>query len=558
MVGKPVNLNLQKEKIIAMKKVLVILLVACIIITVIIGSCGEPEETTTSPATTSPTTTAATSSPATTTTPPTTGPVYGGTVRVINASGVNVMGYSLEQSPWDLFVLLCGVEKLIEYDENQVLVPHLAESFSFDESAQTINIKMREGIRFHDGSDCDAESIAWNYEQQVMNKRIGYLDQWDYLEIIDKYNFVIHYKGDYNNQLKVAWLWSPPMYSKAAFVDAGDGDIEKSKDWARLNVSGTGPFKQGEFIRDVSLTMVRNEDYWGGRPYLDAIVYYFIPDPVTASLKMQAGEAELWFGPSIKDQLELEEAGLTRLEGQPSVWNLYPNIIDPDSKWQNQDLREAVEYALDKEGMAEGLGFGYYKAAKMVVPEGKDGYDEDWPGRSYDVAKAKELLASSGYEGATVSVLVLTGPNVDLATSVKRYLDDIGLNCEIDIADPGRFYGSLYGEGWTDLIINSFGVMGSTLDSFQNNLGDQPLTKMGSWILPPDLLALSKESRSYPDVAGQVQAMDEMFMSLSEGAYLIPIYEVKSANMIWPYFHTTLGRESGFSQYWAGYWLETQ
>jgi len=380
-----------------MKKWLLITLSILVISAMVLGSCGEPETTT--PTTTAPATTTPTTQP---TTEP--GPVSGGTARVINASGVNIMGYSLEQSPWDLFVLLCAVEKLIEYDKNQNLVGHLAESYSFDDAAKTINVKMREGIRFHDGSDCDAEAIAWNFEQQVMNQRIGYIDQWDYLEVIDKYNFAIHYKGDYNNQLPVAWLWSPPIYSMAAFVNAGNGDIEKSKDWARQNVSGTGPFKQGELIRDVSLTMVRNDDYWGSKPYLDSIHYMFIPDPVTASLKMKAGEADLWFSVSIKDQLELIEAGLTRLEGQPNVQALYPNIINPDSKWQNKDLREAIEYALDKEGMAEALGFGYYKAAKMIVPEGKDGYDEDWAGRSYDPDKARELLATAGFETSLPSL----------------------------------------------------------------------------------------------------------------------------------------------------------
>jgi len=157
----------------------------------------------------------------------------------------------------------------------------LAESYTFDDAAKTITVTMRKGIRFHDGSDCDADAIVWNYQEQVKNKRIGYLDQWGSIELKDKYTFVIHYTGSYNNQLKVAWLWSPPMYSKMAFITAGgtipaNSDIEKSKDWARLNVSGTGPFKQGEFIRDVSLRMDRNDDYWGGKPYLDHIMYYFI------------------------------------------------------------------------------------------------------------------------------------------------------------------------------------------------------------------------------------------------------------------------------------------
>jgi ABC-type transport system substrate-binding protein len=172
------------------------------------------------------------------------------------------------------------------------------------------------------------------------------------------------------------------------------------------------------------------------------------------------------------------------------------------------------------------------------------------------VAKAKELLAESGYANASVKLLVLTGAQGDTATAVKRYLDDIGLNCEIDIADPGRYYGSLFGAGWDDLILWSFGVMGSSLDSFQNNLGDQPLTHMGGWTLPPDLVEMSKASRSHADEAGKIAAVEGLFMGISEEAYLIPIYQVVGANMIWPRFHCTLGQESGFSQYWARYWLE--
>ncbi|MCX7911782.1 MAG: ABC transporter substrate-binding protein [Dehalococcoidales bacterium] len=524
-----------------MKKIILLLGIAFIIAALILTGCAKPQATTTPTA--KPTVTGAQ-------------PVYGGTVRVINSAGPRILGYSLEQGPMDLFVLLCAAEKVVEYNEKQELVPHLAESYKIDENAKTITVKLRKGIKFHDGSDCDAEAIAWNYKYQTENKRVGYIDQWDYMEIKDKYTLIIHYKGDYNNQLLNAWLWSPPMYSKAAFEKAGNGDIEKSKDWARQNVSGTGPFRQYAFQRDVSLTMVRFDDYWGGKPYLDKIEYLFIPDPVSASLKMQAGEAELWFGVPIKDQLTLEQAGLKRIVGQPSVSMLIPNLNSPDSKWHNKDLREAVEYALDKEGMAKALGFGYYSPAKMVAPKGVWGYSESWPGRNYDPNKAKELLQKSGYKGATVKVLVLTGTAVDTATAVKRYLDDIGLNCEVDIADPGRYYGSLYGTGWEDLILGGFGVLGNSLQAFHMNLGDQPLTRMGSWSLPSELVSLSKQSRTYPDEAGQKEAAGKLYMALSEGAYLIPIYQVESASIASPKFHITYGQESGFTQYWARYWLE--
>ena len=174
--------------------------------------------------------------------------------------------------------------------------------------------------------------------------------------------------------------------------------------------------------------------------------------------------------------------------------------------------------------------------------------EAEWP-------QAKQLLADSGYKGANIKLLVLTGNDANNATAVKRYLDDIGLNCTVDIADPGRYYGSLYGTGWDDLLLGNFGVLGDSLQGFHMNLGDQPLTRMGGWALPEALVPLSQASRSAANAADQQASAAKLYKALDDGAYLIPIYQFNGANMIQPYFHTTIGQESGFTQYWAKYWL---
>lgn len=534
-----------------MKKTATVIIAIFAVALIILTSCSGGTTTPSSTGTT--TTTSPTATPSET-------PQYGGTARVILASGPKILGYSLEQGPSDLYPLLCAVEKLVEYDSNHQLQPWLAQSWKIDDTAKTITVQLRPGIKFQDGSDCDADAIVWNFQQQVTNKRIGYLDQWGSIETTGKDTFVIHYTGDYNNQFANAWLWSPPIYSKQAFINAGtaaDGsyDIEKSKDWARLNVCGTGPFKQESFVRDVSLTMERFDDYWGPKPYLDKIIYYFVPDPVTASLMMKSNEADLWLGVGIKDQVDLEKSGFNRIVGTPSVTCLFPNIVTPDSKWQNQDLREAVEYAIDKQGIADSLGFGYGTAAKMVVPEGYWGYDSSYAGRPYNVDKARQLLQQSGYVGATVKLLALTGRDNDFATAIKRYLDDLGLKTEIDIADPGLYYGSLYGTGWPDLIVGAVGPLGDSLQTFHMNLGDEPLTRMGGWALPASLVPESKLSRTYPDQADQVAAAGKLYMGLSQGAYIIPVYAIPSANMARAGFHCDLGTQTGFTMYWGTYWL---
>jgi len=484
----------------------------------------------------------------------------GGTLRIIYNAGPRVLGYSLEQGPGDLFVLLNAVEKVVEYNDKQELVPWLAESVNIDEKNQTITIKMKKGIKFHDGSDCDAGAIAWNYEQQVANKRIGYLDQWQSMEVIDKYTLVIHYTGGYNNQLVMGWLWSPPIYSKAAFEKAGGGDIEKSKEWARSNVSGTGPFKLLEYKRDDYMTLVRFDDYWGGKAYLDRIEYRFIPDSVTASAVMQAKEADWWLTAPIKDQVDLEKKGLVRRSGPGAFQCVVPNIANPESKWRDKRLLQALEYALDKPAIAKALGFGYYTPMKMLAPEGEWGYDPAYEGRPYNPDKAKQLLADAGYsQGLKVKLMVMTDPvSMDTATVLKRYLDDVGMTVEVDAADPGRFFGSLWVTGWDDLILWGTIVLGDMLATIQINYGDQPLTRMASasWVVPPELEALCKDSRTYPGKADQEAATKKIVRWIADQALIIPLYVSPAAYIIQPYVHTTYLEQSSFTFYFAKFWME--
>jgi ABC-type transport system substrate-binding protein len=463
----------------------------------------------------------------------------------------------VEQGPFDLYVLLGGVEKIMEYNEKQVLAPWLAESVVNDEKTQTITIKLRPGIKCHDGSAFDADALVWNFNNQVANKRIGYISQFVKIEAVDKVTAVISYTGGYNNQLITAWAWSPPMWSKGAWEAAGGG--EKSMAWARNNFSSTGPLKLAEYKRDVHLILERFDAYWGPKPYLDKVKFIFIPDTVTASAMMQAGEADMWLGAPVNDQLYLVKKGLVMTSGGGAVPGIVPNTVAPDSKWKDKRLLMALEYALDKVAIAGALGQGRYTALKMAVPEGVMGYDPTFEARSYNPAKAKELLAEAGYpNGLKVKLLVLQG-NLDLPQAIKRYLDDVGMTTDIDIADAGRYYGSLYLQGWDDLLLGGGGfASGDSLANFHNNWGDQPLTRMAanSYLLPPELLELSKQSRTYADPKDQAAATVKIFRWIADNAFVIPIYKSPSSYVMQPWVHCTHLTEGSFTFYFGKYWMD--
>ena len=144
-----------------------------------------------------------------------------------------------------------------------------------NEKNPMITFRLRKGIKFHDGSDFNADAVAYNFKWLKDVKRLQFGDKVKSIEVLDPYTVRLHLT-EYNNQLihGLGWVF---MWSKQALTT-------KSPDWLRANPVGTGPFKLVEWRRDDHVKWERNKDYWQkGRPYLDGIEVRYVPDPVTAS-----------------------------------------------------------------------------------------------------------------------------------------------------------------------------------------------------------------------------------------------------------------------------------
>ena len=171
-------------------------------------------------------------------------PVRGGILREIWGSGPRVFSYLPEMGPGDEQAILPASEKLMEYDADHQLKPFLAEKVDVAKDGKSITFKLRKGIKFTDGSDLNAEAVAWNYQLNIDAKRLQYRDKITKIEVVDPYTLTF-YITDFNNQLLHSYGWVP-LFSKAAWDKAGGGNAEKSKEWARANIVCTGPFKLAE------------------------------------------------------------------------------------------------------------------------------------------------------------------------------------------------------------------------------------------------------------------------------------------------------------------------
>jgi len=523
------------------KKVLLAILSILVLSGLVFAGCDEETAQTTAQAPTS----------AVTTTEPAAGtPLYGGTLRVIAGSGPQVLGFFPKMWVGDELAMLPAVERILDYDANHDLVPWLAESWDVSADGKSITIKLREGIKFTDGSDFNAEVVAWNYQMGRDAGRLQGSKRLLSIEVVDDYTVRLN-ATEYNALVGRFWGWYP-MFSKEAYEKNGE-------EWCVSHCVATGPFMVGEYKRDDYLEFVKNPNYWqAGKPYLDSIMVKIVPDSTIAAAMMQAGEADLW-GASPQFQKELETAGLIRqatsVYGGPV--GILPNNMDTDSKFTNLKLREAVEYAIDKSAIAKALGFGYSVPMNSVFPEGAWGYIEKET-RPYNPDKARQLIADAGYpNGLTVKLTAAIGSE-DTVTALKQMLDAVGMTVEVDIADMGRYYDMAYTSGWPDLLLYGWGVDPPPFVSMHCLFGPEPLSDPKSFYRPQEFVDMAHESLTKRSTEDLKAYTEKMVKYLEDEALVIPLTYTPAAVMVQPWVRTTYTGE--WYWYWCRYaanvWLD--
>jgi peptide/nickel transport system substrate-binding protein len=532
------------------------LLALVLMVAMLLVACGE--ETTSTTAAPGSTTTAApgstTTVASTETTAPSGEPVKGGVLRLIHNATPQVVGYWPKMGPVDEGGIFPGVERIMRFAPGRKLEPDLAESVVEDPDALTITVKLHQGIKFHDGSELTAEVAKWNYDIGAAGGKLQFADAIKEFEIVDKYTYVLHLNY-WHNQLLQSLGWVP-MFSKEAFEKNG------GEDWALNNLVGTGPFMLKDFKRDQSLTWVKNPNYWReGQPYLDGIEVTIIPDASTASAMMEAGQADIWQSADAQARADMIKKGFKVQTGWAGFqFHLMPNTADPASPFAKQEVREAVEYALDKPAICQAIGYGFYFPLYAVAPEGEWGGDAIVVKREYNPEKAKQLLAQAGYaNGLPIDLLAVAeagGRNTG-AEAIKGYLDAAGFVTNIDIADPGRFYGSVFGMGWKDLAFMFSGNDYNYLMSCNAWWGPQPKTNLASFQRPEEFKALFEPANMARTEEEQKAATAKIVAYMNEHALMIPVFHYPAGIVVADYVHTEYPMEGGFVHWsWNTTWMD--
>ena len=451
-----------------MKKICVILVVLLLCITIIIG-CGAPA-TTPAPAPPAPTTIpspkpALTPAPAPSPSPApapapspaaATKPTAGGILKFVHTSiPATPIGWISETSGASTVTMQLIMQFLLMEKMDGTLVPWLADSYelNYDPANTYITFKLKKGIKFNDGSDFNAQAVKWNLEQcKAGTMNVSTTQFWKSFEVLDDYTFRIYFTQWQNRLLRSFADASTYLSSPTAFQKNG-------LDWVRWHMTGTGAFVHTDFQRDVVTKIRRSDNYWEqGLPYLDGVDFMYVIDEMTRMALFKSGGADIVdCAGNPRMASELQAAGYQILKKQGGASILAPDSANADSPWSNPKVRQAAEYAIDKEGIAKALGYGFWQAAYQLPTPASPAYDSNFSGiRKYDVEKARQLLKEAGYpNGFKSQIITSTAYNRDIVAALQSNLSAVGIQVDINTVDAAKYQSALTSPWNNGLIYNA-------------------------------------------------------------------------------------------------------
>jgi len=396
-----------------------------------------------------------------------------GTIGIASARGTFVFGTSIITDKLDPADTSGGkevdqiFEGLVEFEPGTTNVKScLATSWEVSADGTEIVFHLREGVKFHDGTDFNADAVVFSFARQYdPNHPYHQYGEWanfraqlsdvERMEKVDDYTVKLILKR--TNASIIATLTDYGVHI------VSPTNAEKYEEDAFKHPCGTGPFKFVEWVKDDHITYVANENYWREKPQLDKLILKLIPDATVRLMALEVGEIQGMEYPNPADfdrikankdlilmsqvgvnvgfmamntgygYTDANKNGVRDIADEPLVKT--PGYFEPLTK---KKVRQAINMAIDKQSIVDNIYMGTASKAKNGMPPSMLGYNdaiEDYP---YDPARAKELLTEAGYpNGFEVTLYVMPVSRAymfdppRIGEAIQSYLATVGIKVNI-------------------------------------------------------------------------------------------------------------------------------
>lgn len=322
---------------------------------------------------------------------------------------------------------------LMKLDYSMNPVPDLAESYEVSEDGCTWTFKLREGVKFHDGTECTAEDvvasmIAAQSEPNVAN----FTKDYTKVEATDKYVVTITTDGFNSNLLYSLANHANFVLPKALLESGHDFNAEPV---------GTGAYKFVKWNHGDSIEFVANEDYYGGAPAFKNLIWRFIPEGTTRSLELEGGGVDFVIDVDAANMAGIEGNDALKMIVVDSISLQFLNLNDTKGALQDINVRKAINCAINKQAVVQIAENGHAMVAYAQAPIGFSGATTEGCDTEYNVDKAKEYLAAWGGDPATIelSIICSNDAKVRAAQVIQSNLADIGINAQIERMDLATY-----------------------------------------------------------------------------------------------------------------------
>jgi peptide/nickel transport system substrate-binding protein len=491
---------------------------ACILVSILIlGACAAPAKAPATPAASS-------------------GPKYGGTLRMaIPAKPISLDSFlSGSSSLASNAVLKTFGQPLLQWsgvgDRAAIVTPLLAKSWEISPDSLSYTFHLQEGVKWQNvpplnGREFTADDFKYHLDRvnDPANKhqtRVTY--DIKNVEVIDKYTLKVT-----TNQKSPGFL----AYAAGGMVPYPK-EVVEAPGGAAKNWVGTGAFILTSYDPDTKAIFKKNPDYWEkGKPYLDAVEFYFMPDAATRLAAFRSGDIDVLpsESKSNRDNVEKTVTGAQIQDGVSMVeQGLLVNVTR--KPFDNKQVRQAIQYAIDYDGLIKAALDGAGTRTGYLAP-----WFSDWGAKQVadlpqrDVVKAKALLAAAGFPNGFKTTIMQNTSQMELSGNavepIVAMLKEVGIEATIVQADGVTFLSKWRSGDWDTTVFNC--LTGRPYDP-DNSLRQQWTTKanynMAGYSNPEvDRLILAQQA-AFPDQGKRKPIVKQILSILEDEVPAVPLY----------------------------------
>ncbi|AIR63054.1 glutathione ABC transporter substrate-binding protein [Cedecea neteri] len=372
---------------------------------------------------------------------------------------------------------------LFGLDKDMKLQNVLAESYKVSDDGLVYTIKLRTGVKFQDGTDFNAEAVKANLDRASNPdnhlKRYNLYKTIAKTEVVDPSTVKITLKEPFSAFINILAHPATAMISPAALQKYGK-DIG-------FHPVGTGPYQLDTWNQTDFVKVKKFAGYWQqGLPKLDSITWRPVVDNNTRAAMLQTGEAQFAFPIPYEQAGVLEKNSKLELVASPSIMQRYISMNVTQKPFDNPKVREAINYAINRQALVKVAFSGFATPAEGVVPPSL-AYAEKFKPWPYDPAKAKALLKEAGFPNGFETTL-WSSHNHSTAQKVLQFtqqqLAQVGIKVKVTAMDAGQRAAEVEAKGQKESGVRMF-YTGWSASTGEADWALSPLFASQNW--PPTL-----------------------------------------------------------------------